>query len=114
VLSSSDNILTTAICTSLAYVIAWLIGPIALKMLRQEPLQAGLTHLGFTYTLLGIVFLPAVWSFAFNGPLVSWTLPDMASTFLAFLSILQGLVVAALGLVFFAVTLLTSKRKWAS
>lgn len=114
VLSSGDIILTSAICTSLGYVIAWLIATATLKMWRQEPLQAGLTHLGFTFTVLGIVFLPAVWSFAFNGPLVAWTLPDMASTFLAFLSILQGLVVAALGLVFFAVTWLTSKRKWAS
>lgn len=114
VLSSGDIILTSAICTSLGYVIAWLIATAALKMGRQEPLQAGLIHLGFTFTVLGIVFLPAVWSFAFNGPLVAWTLPDMTSTFLAFLSILQGLVVATLGLIFFAVTLLTSKRKWAS
>jgi hypothetical protein len=38
-------------------------------------------------------------SYALNGALIGWNLPDMASMFLGFLAILQLLIVAVAGLV---------------
>lgn len=108
VLSSGDIINTTAIDTALAFGTAWLIVLIALRLFSVKPTQAANQHLAFAFTTLYIVSLPALWSFAFNGALVTWTLPDMASMFMAFLSILQLLIIAALGLILTALTPLIS------
>ena len=56
-----------------------------------------------------LLSLPVLLSFALNGALVGWTLPHMASTFLAFISLLQILVVAALGLLLVGMTALIAR-----
>jgi hypothetical protein len=104
VLGSDDIILSTALTTSIAFGIAWLVVFILLRMHSEKTLQATNTHIAFAWTLFYIVSLPALWSYAYNGAVVTWTLPDMASMFMGFLSILQMLVLAALGLVFTGIT----------
>jgi hypothetical protein len=104
VLSSSDIIKSTAISTAIAFIIAWLMMLIALRVYSEKPLQAVNIHLAFAYTALYIISLPAFWSYAYNGAFVTWTLPEMASTFMAFLSILQMLILAAMGLLFTGIT----------
>jgi hypothetical protein len=104
VLSSSDIINSTALSTAIAFVIAWLVMLIALHVYSEKPLRAANINLAFAYTALYIVSLPALWSYAYNGALVSWTLPEMASTFMAFLSILQMLILAVMGLLFTGIT----------
>ncbi len=104
VLSSSDIINSTAISTAIAFVAAWLASLIILRVYSEKPLQAANIHLAFAYIVLYIVSLPALWSYAYNGALVSWTLPEMASTFMAFLSILQMLILAVMGLLFMGIT----------
>jgi hypothetical protein len=104
VLSSDDIINSTAISAAIAFFVAWLAVFLALKIFAEEPLPATNTHLAFAWTLLYIIALPALWSYAYNGALVTWTLPDMASMFMAFLSILQMLIAAVLGLVFTVIT----------
>lgn len=108
VASSDDIINTTAIDAAIAFVIAWLVIMFVLRLYSKKPLQAANTHIAFTWTLLYIVALPILWSFAYNGALVTWTLPDMGSAFMMFLSILQALILAALGLVFTGITPLVS------
>jgi hypothetical protein len=104
VANSNDLILSTTLTTSLAFVVAWLVTVIILRVYSEKPLQATNTHIAFAWTLLYIAALPALWSCAYNGAFVTWTLPDMASTFMAFLSILQMLVLAVLGLLFMGIT----------
>ena len=77
---------------------------IALRLYSEKPLDAANIHIAFAWTLLYVAALPALWSYAYNGAVVTWTLPDMASMFMGFLSILQMLVLAALGLVFTGIT----------
>lgn len=108
VLSSGDIINTAALDTALALIIAWLVLFTALRLATLPPLQATHTHLAFTGIALLIVALPALWGFAWNGAIVTWTLPEMASTFLAFLSILQLLIMAAVGLLLTGLTSLLS------
>lgn len=102
--SSNDIILSTALTTAIAFGIAWLVVMVALRMYSEKPLDAANTHVAFAWTLLYVTALPALWSYAYNGAVVTWTLPDMASMFMGFLSILQMLVLAALGLVFTGIT----------
>lgn len=44
--------------------------------------------------------LPVLWSYAVNGPLVTWALPNFTSNFTGFLSLIQILFVAALSPLF--------------
>jgi ABC-type phosphate/phosphonate transport system permease subunit len=54
--------------------------------------------LGLTLTVAYLLLLPVLWSFVLNGTLVTWTLPEMVSMFLGFISLIQILVVAVVGL----------------
>ena len=53
--------------------------------------------------------LPVLWSFMLNGALVTWTLPHMGSLFLAFIALIQILLVAVLGPVLIGLTALIAK-----
>jgi hypothetical protein len=75
-----------------------------LRVFSENPLQAANTHLAFVWTLLYIITLPALWSYAYNGAFVTWMLPEMSSMFMAFISILQMLIIAVLGILFTGIT----------
>jgi hypothetical protein len=108
VLSSSDIINSTAVSTAIAFFAAWLVVSIALRIFSEQPLQAANTYIAFAGTLLYLVALPALWSYAYNDAFVTWTLPDMASMFMGFISILQMLIIAVLGIIFTGITPLLS------
>ena len=46
-----------------------------------------------------LLLLPILWSYALNGLFVTWALPDFSSLFLALISGIQVLAVAAGGIV---------------
>jgi hypothetical protein len=71
---------------------------LVLKLFRRGPRQASQLVLGLTLLTTCLLSLPVLWSFVLNGTLVTWTLPDMASMFLGFISLIQILVVAVVGL----------------
>lgn len=98
VASADDIILYTAVTTLLAFGLAWLSGMIGLRAFKKKPLEAAETSLALTFVTLYLTSLPALWSFALNGALVTWTLPDFGSLFLGFLSILQMLDITVSGL----------------
>jgi hypothetical protein len=62
--------------------------------------------LGLTFVTIYLLAFPVLWSFALNGALFTWTLPDMLSVFLGFLSLIQILIVAAAGLALAGLTAL--------
>ncbi|GAB4504292.1 MAG: hypothetical protein Fur0043_12860 [Anaerolineales bacterium] len=104
--SSADDILFyTATTTLFSFVLTWLVVMIGLRAFKMKPLQAAETCLALTFVTLYLTSLPVLWSFAYNGALVTWTLPDFGSLFLGFLSILQGLVLAGSGLLLTATQL---------
>jgi len=98
VISADELLLYCAVTALAALVIAWLVASLALKLFRRRPLQASQLVLGLTLLTAYLVSLPVLWSFALNGVLVTWTLPDMASMFLGFISLIQILVITVAGL----------------
>lgn len=96
-ISAEDLILYTTTSTSMALVISWLVLSLGLKTFRRRPRQAAELVLGLTLTTVYVLALPVLWSFTLNGVVVTWALPDFASMFLAFLSLIQILLVATMG-----------------
>jgi hypothetical protein len=97
--TSADELLLYCAVTALAaLVVAWLVVVLALKLLRRGPRKASQLVLGLTLTVAYLLLLPVLWSFVLNGTLVTWTLPEMVSMFLGFISLIQILVVAVVGL----------------
>lgn len=115
VLSSQDIISAAAINTTIAFLIAGFVLRLILREPFKTPRQATNTHIAFTLSLLYMLALPALWSFAYNGAVATWMLPELGSLFMGFIAILQMLVVAVLGLIFTGLTplsvfILTGKR----
>jgi hypothetical protein len=110
VTSPEDIILFTAVTAAAALIIAWLATAFTLRTFKRTPRQAAETTLGVTGIILYLLALPSLWSFALNGALVTWRLPDMASMFVGFLSILQSMVVAVVGLLLTGVAALITLR----
>ena len=72
-------------------------------MLRVHAFQAGPrkaaeTSLGFVFFTIYLLALPILVSFAVNGTLVTWTLPEFYTSYIALLSLIQWIFVAVLGL----------------
>jgi hypothetical protein len=65
----------------------------------QSPIRNAEISLGLTLVILYLLALPVLLSYAVNGLLATWTLPDFAIVFTGFLSALQALFVALGGLV---------------
>jgi len=104
VTSASDIIMFTASTTASSLALAWLILGYILKWFKSPPRESAEKVFAFTFITLYLVSLPILWHFALNGALVTWTIPDMASMFMGFLSILQVLVIAVIGLVLTGIT----------
>jgi hypothetical protein len=98
VASADDIINFTAMTAIISLAIPWWVLFTYLGVFKMTPRRAAEITFELTFAVLLLVSLPALWSFALNGPLVGWTLPDMGSMFLGFICILQALVVAAAGI----------------
>jgi hypothetical protein len=98
VASADDLILFCAVTAGAAFLISWLAASVLRRIFRLSPSQASLWTLDLSLATLYLMSLPVLWSFALNGAVVTWTLPDFPSMFLGFLALLQVLVVAAVGL----------------
>ena len=109
VVSADELILYCATTALIALLIGWLVTSLGLKAFRGGPRQASELALGLTFTTVYLLSLPVLWSFVLNGALVTWTLPGMGSMFLAFIALIQILIVAVLGLVLTGLTALIAK-----
>ncbi len=98
VAGATDLVLYCLITGGAAFVISWLISAPGLGTFRRGPSQAALRTLALGLMVIYLLALPVLFSLALNGPLVTWTLPDFLSTFLAFLSGIQMLAVSAVSL----------------
>ena len=98
VLDANDFIMSTGITSAMALLFAWLAMSLGLRLFNKPTRQAAMYSLGFVFITLYLLALPIAWSYALNGGLLSWTLPDVASRFLEVLFTLQGMIVAVTGL----------------
>jgi hypothetical protein len=94
-----EYLVYVAVTTLIAWIPAWLLANYGLAGLRVESKQAAGSTLAATWFTLYILSLPVLLSFAINGVLTTWTLPDFQTEFLAFFALIQGIYVSALGLI---------------
>jgi hypothetical protein len=88
----------TATTALVALVIGWLVAVFGAGAVRLGSRKAAETSLGFVFLTIYLLALPVLVSFAVNGSLVTWTLPEFYTSYIALLSLIQGLLVAAIGL----------------
>lgn len=95
VASADDIIASVMLNATLAFGVPWVV---LFVRQRQSPAQIASLTIIFTLITLAFTAIPLFWSFALNGPLIAWTLPDFPSMFLGFLATLQCLTLAGLGI----------------
>jgi hypothetical protein len=100
VLGANELIMYVALNTLLAFFAGWLVFALGMRLFARPAGEAARLSVGFALLAVAITMLPALVSFAFNGPTITWTLPDFRSFFLGFLATLQALFIAAFGLLF--------------
>ncbi len=102
-LSSAEGetwlILYTATTAAISLLIGWLVAMFSLRAFAQGPRRAAETSLGFVFLTIYVLALPVLVSVTLNGVLVTWTLPEFYSSYVALLTLIQWIIVAALGLV---------------
>jgi hypothetical protein len=99
VTSSGDLISFVALTALAAFVLGWLAVAWRLLLFRGGPGRAAGLSVALALTTIYLLALPFLWSFALNGLFVTWALPDFASMFVALLSGIQMLAVAASGVI---------------
>jgi len=104
--SAGDIILFTAGNAVASLALSWLLLSYKINWLKMTPRESSEKVFAFVFVTLYLVALPILWHFAYNGALVTWTIPDAASMFMGFLSILQALVIAIFGLILVGISAL--------
>jgi hypothetical protein len=99
VTSSGDLISFVAVTGLLAFVVSWLATAIPLRTFRGGSGRAAGLTIALALVTVYLLALPVLWSYAINGLFVTWALPDFGSLFLALISGIQVLAVAAGGLI---------------
>lgn len=99
VVSAGDIIVYSAITAGLALAAAWLVYAWRTKSLQQAPLHASIFTLELALVVIYLLSLPVWFSFWLNGFAASWTLPHFPSLFMAFISLIQILMAAVMGMV---------------
>ena len=95
VISADELIIYTAVTAAIALLISWLVFGLGSRMFSLNPAQSANRTLEWSLVTLAVLALPVLWSYTLNGLFVTWRLPDFASMFLGFLSMLQILLVGA-------------------
>jgi hypothetical protein len=108
VTSSGDLISFVAFTGLLAFVVSWLATAFPLRTFRGGPGRAASRTIALALVTVYLLALPVLWSYAINGLFVSWALPDFGSLFLAMISGIQVLAVAAGGLILCGLAALTA------
>lgn len=109
VTGANELIFYVLVTALLAFVVAWLVFVLGTRLFFQPSAQAARLTLGLGLLTLGVVALPALFSFVWNGPLITWTLPEMWSFFLGFLGTLQALFIALFGILFAGLAALVTR-----
>ncbi|MDO8941642.1 MAG: hypothetical protein Q7U75_00585, partial [Desulfobacterales bacterium] len=93
-----ELVLYIASTTAAACLIGWLVAMLGLKAFRQGSAAAGQLSLGYLTAVSLVLIIPVGVSFAMNGAVTTWTLPDLNTYFLAFICLVQASVSALTGL----------------
>jgi len=109
VTSSGDLISFVAITGLIAFALSWLATAFPLRTFRSAPGRAAGLTVALALVTVYLLALPILWSYALNGLFVTWALPDFGSLFLALISGIQVLAVAAGGVLLCMVAALIAR-----
>ena len=87
-----------AITAAFSLIAGWLVAMIRLHAFERSPLEAAETSMDFIFITLYLLALPILVHFAVNGVVVTWTLPEFYTIFIALLSLIQWRLLVAIGL----------------
>ena len=93
-----------ATTAAVAVILGWLVPMFGLRAFKAGPRKAAETALSYIWFTIYLLALPILLSFAVNGFTVTWTLPEWYTLFIGLLSLIQALIVAAVGLLLVGVT----------
>ena len=99
VTSSDDLISFVAVTGLLTFAVSWVVVAFPLRTFQGGPGRAARLTVALALVTAYLLSLPILWSYARNGLFVTWALPDFGSLFLALISGIQVLAVAAGGLI---------------
>jgi hypothetical protein len=97
--SASWLIIYSSTTAAVAAFLGWFFPMLGLHAFKSGARKAADTALGYVWITIYLLSFPILLNFAFNGLLVTWTLPEFYSLFIGLLSLIQVLIVAALGIV---------------
>lgn len=110
IISQDELIIYVATTAAASMLIVWLMINLITKNFAGSPSANGLRTLYLGFTIIFVAGLPLILSYLLNGPLVTWTLPDYLTSYLAMLALIQILVVSAFSLPLSLMTALITKR----
>jgi hypothetical protein len=96
----NDFLGSTALDTLIALFVAWVLFLLGARIYRMRPLKAAKVTIKFILTTLSLLSIPVFIHYVINGAIVTWTLPDFLTSFLALLFLIQILIVATIGIFF--------------
>jgi hypothetical protein len=99
---------------AVAVLIGWLVPMFGVRVFKTDIRKAIDSTLGYIWLTVYLLALPILLSFAINGFVVTWMLPEWYTTFIALLCLVQALVVGLVGVIMVGIMavlgLLTRKR----
>jgi hypothetical protein len=96
--SETSLIRFIAIAATFSLIVSWTVAMVRLHAFEHSPLEAAETSMNFTFITLYLLALPILVHFAVNGVVVTWTLPEFYTIFIALLSLIQWRLLVAIGL----------------
>jgi hypothetical protein len=88
----------SATTAAVAVILGWLVSMFGLSAFKAGPRKAAEIALGTIWFCIYLLALPILLNFAINGFTVTWTLPEFYTLFIGLLSLIQSMIVAAVGL----------------
>ncbi len=104
-----ELVIYIASTTAAASLAGWLVTMLGLKAFRQGSLTAWQLSIAYLTAVSVLLIIPVGLSFAINGPVTTWTLPDLTTYFLAFVCLVQASVSALTGLLLAGLAALTAR-----
>lgn len=95
---ANTMIVYMATTSLIALFAGWLVFVLGSRVLRSGARAAAEATLGFALVTIVLLSLPVLFSYAWNGALITWTLPEFTSSYLGLLGLIQGLAAAVGGI----------------
>jgi hypothetical protein len=109
VISINELVIYSATTVAIALDLVWIVLMLKLGIFKKGALKTAETSLLLTGIVLYLLSLPILWNIGVNGILVDWALPEFPVLFRAFLSLVQAMMVAIMGILLTGVGALVAK-----